>query len=164
MILGYNFFKEELGMKALKKNGLVGGVAALLVVAVLGLFSLTGCVSSQPYMANAVDIVAGSEDDPFVGTKWTYKAEGGGGAGVVFETGDLVFYENGTVSWNRNKPTKYTLVSGDSGYMVGIKNGVRMGTMSFSLYLSIDNPSATEGVVNIKSSIGAEYSSPATKM
>ena len=73
-------------------------------------------------------------------------------------------YENGTVSWNRNKPTKYTLVSGDSGYMVGIKNGVRMGTMSFSLYLSIDNPSATEGVVNIKSSIGAEYSSPATKM
>lgn len=34
-------------MKALKKNGLVGGVAALLVVAVLGLFSLTGCASAS---------------------------------------------------------------------------------------------------------------------
>lgn len=34
-------------MKALKKNGLVGGVAALLVVAVLGLFSLTGCSNAS---------------------------------------------------------------------------------------------------------------------
>ena len=34
-------------MKALKKNGLGGGlVAALLVLAVLGLFSLTGCASA----------------------------------------------------------------------------------------------------------------------
>ena len=34
-------------MKALKKNGLEGGlVAALLVMAVLGLFSLTGCASA----------------------------------------------------------------------------------------------------------------------
>ena len=35
-------------MKALKKNGLGGGlVAALLVMAVLGLFSLTGCSNTS---------------------------------------------------------------------------------------------------------------------
>ena len=34
-------------MKALKKNGLAGGVAALLTVAVLGLFSLTGCSNAS---------------------------------------------------------------------------------------------------------------------
>lgn len=33
-------------MKALKKNGLAGGLVALLAVAVLGLFSLTGCASA----------------------------------------------------------------------------------------------------------------------
>ncbi len=34
-------------MKALKKNGLAGGLVALLAVAVLGLFSLTGCSNAS---------------------------------------------------------------------------------------------------------------------
>lgn len=34
-------------MKALKKNGLAGGLVALLAVAVLGLFSLTGCANTS---------------------------------------------------------------------------------------------------------------------
>ena len=129
-------------MKALKKNGLGGGlVAALLVMAVLGLVSLTGCASA-PYMPNPVDVTAGSEEDPFAGTKWDYKAEGAG----LTQTGNLSFYKDGTVSWTGSKPKKYTLVSSDAGYMAEIKGGV----FSNSLWLTIDNPNASEGNVKVQ--------------
>ena len=67
MILEYNFFKEELGMKVLKKNGLGGGlVATLLVVAVLGLFSLTGCSNASGGSKT------GGDNSPFLG-RWVYE-------------------------------------------------------------------------------------------
>lgn len=50
-------------MKALKKNGLAGGLVALLAVAVLGLFSLTGCASLGIASKGAEYFVGKTEED-----------------------------------------------------------------------------------------------------
>lgn len=138
-------------MKASEKNGRGGGMAAaLLVVAVLGLFSLTGCASA-PYMPNPVDVAAGSEEDPFAGTRWEYGVEGGG---YTSQTGNLAFYKDGTVSWTGAKPKKYTVVHGDDGkYMAEINGGV----LNNSLWLTIDTPNSTEGHLNVKGGLFLYY-------
>ena len=115
----------------------------LLTVAVLGLFSLTGCASA-PYMPNPVDVAAGSGDDPFAGTKWEYTVEG---AGVTYtQAGDLNFYNDGTVSWSGTKPKNYTVISGDSGYMAEIKGGL----LTEYLWLTIDKSNASEGNIKVQ--------------
>ena len=67
-------------MKALKKNGLGGGlVAAVLVMAVLGLFSLTGCASAEvaQYGLEADDTIAlNLTKDPNVGSLFVTHVNG----------------------------------------------------------------------------------------
>ncbi len=142
-------------MKVFKRSGMAGGVAGLLAVAALGLFSLTGCASA-PYMPNPVDVAAGSGDDPFAGTKWEYTQ------GTDGNTLTLDFYKDGTVSWGGSKPLSYTVVSGDSGYMAEIKGGA----VTNSLWLTIEKPNASEGNVKVQMPVvayGAEFYFTATR-
>lgn len=145
-------------MKALKKNGRGGGMAAaLLVVAVLGLFSLTGCVSA-PYMPNPVDVAAGSEEDPFAGTRWEYVVEGGG---IVKTTNVLLFHKDGTASLNGSKPKQYTVTSGDDGkYMAKFDGGLNYNAVAFII---IDKPDATEGISQVVYKMGGTMQFSATK-
>ena len=119
-------------MKALKKNELAGGLVALLAVAVLGLFSLTGCASA-PKMTNAVDIAPSSEQDPFVSTIW-----GDLNTPQIFK-----FNKDGTVMFGYSGPYKYTVTSGDEGIAASFKvaGGQQVHT------LTISTPDATEGVI-----------------
>ena len=66
-------------MKALKRNGLAGGMAALLAVAVLGLFSLSGCASAEvaQYGLEADDTIAlNLTKDPNVGSLYVTHVNG----------------------------------------------------------------------------------------
>lgn len=127
-------------MKALKRNGLAGGMAALLAVAVLGLFSLSGCFTSAPYVSNPVDVAPGSEEDPFAGTEWEFEVPE---TNRPEETMTFEFFKDGTVSVQRTKPKQYTVVVGDDGsYMVNPKG--------FLIWLTIDTFGATEGDIKMQ--------------
>lgn len=127
------------------------------MVAVLGLFSLTGCVSA-PYMVNPVDVAAGSEDDPFAGAQWEYIMEGGG---VVKTTNVLLFHKDGTASLNGSSPKNYTVTSGDDGrYMAKFDGGLNYNAVAFII---IDNPNASEGVAQVVYKMGGTMQFSATK-
>lgn len=87
-------------MKALKKNGLGGGLVALLAVAVLGLFSLTGCSNTSGGTSKA------DGQNLFLG-KWVSTNTQTTSGVTVIETRTLNFKSDGLVTF-----TVHTEVTG----------------------------------------------------
>ncbi len=128
-------------MKALKKNGLAGGLVALLAVAVLGLFSLTGCASLGVASKGAEYFVGKTEADL---TKYF------GREGVVIDMEEehdydsILYFSNLIVKKNMSKTTQQTYKTSSSTLVFNLgvmeySDGCLLSTQTNTLHYALSS-------------------------